>query len=128
MKYRAYYQNGGMATFEWEGDPADVEQLDDLLEAAYQAAPSGLCHRCATNFDISDDTEVYEIRETESDKKVFSEPTWDDRIRESAANATKLNKKLVAELEEIKAERNRLHRFLVDVGFTVDPDTFAVSR
>jgi hypothetical protein len=128
VKYRAFYQNGGFATFEWEGDPTDVEQLDDLLEAAYQAAPTGLCHQCARNYDISDDAEVYEISEEESDKKVFSEPTWDDRIRESAANATKLNKKLVAELEEIKAERNRLHRFLVDAGFTVDLDTYAVSR
>lgn len=128
MRYRAFYQNGGMATFEWEGDPTDVEQLDDLLEAAYQAAPTGLCHQCAHNFDISDDAEVYEISEEESDKKVFSEPTWDDRIRESAANAAKLNAKLVTQLEEIKVERNRLHRFLVDAGFKVDPDAYVVSR
>lgn len=128
MRYRALYQNGGMATLEWEGDPTDVEQLDDLLEAAYQAAPTGLCHQCAHNFDISDDAEVYEISEEESDKKVFSEPTWDDRIRESAANATALNRKLVAELHTVKATRSALMRDLRAAGFTVDPHTFAVSR
>jgi len=128
VEYRAFYQNGGFATFEWEGDPTDPEGMDELLEAAYQAAPTGLCHQCAGNFEISDDNEVYEISEDESGEKVFSEPTWDERIRESAANATVLNRKLVAELETVKATRSALVRDLRAAGFTVDPHTFAVSR
>jgi hypothetical protein len=117
-----------MATFEWEGDPTDVEQRDDLLEAAYRAAPAGLCNHCSGKFSISEDIEVYEISEAESGTKVFEEPTWDDRIRESAANATALNRKLVAELETVKATRSALVRDLRAAGFTVDPHTFAVSR
>lgn len=128
MKYSANYQNGGHATFEWEGDPADVEQLDDLLDSAYQAAPGGLCHQCAGNFSISDDVEVCEIREKGSGKVVFEEPTWDDRIRESAANATKLNMKLTAEVSHACVQRDNLAFILRKAGFTVDPDTFAVSR
>src|SRR5882762_1403184 len=75
MKYFVSYQNGAFAVFEWMGDLADDEQLDDLLEAAYQAAPGSLCHQCAENFEISDDAEVREIREEESHKMVFEEPT-----------------------------------------------------
>mgnify|MGYP003624022643 CR=1 FL=1 len=128
MKYSANYQNGGFAQFEWEGDPSDPEQMDDLLQAAYDAAPAGLCHQCAGNFDISEDIEVYEIRETESRTVVFSEPTWDDRIRESALNATKLNAELVAKLATVEKQRNALAAVLRDAGFKVDVDTFAVSR
>ena len=127
MKYSANYQNGGFAQFDWEGDPSDPEQMDDLLQAAYDAAPAGLCHQCAGNFDISEDIEVYEIRETESRKVVFSEPTWDDRIRESAANATKLNAELVAKLAAVEQQRFMLADRLRKAGFTVDPDTWAVS-
>lgn len=127
MKYSANYQNGGNARFDWDGDPADPEQMDDLLQAAYDAAPAGLCHQCAGNFDISEDIEVYEIRETDSRKVVFSEPTWDDRIRESAANATKLNAELVAKLATVEQQRFMLADRLRKAGFTVDPDTWAVS-
>lgn len=128
MKYRAFYQNGGMATFEWEGDPTDVEQLDDLLEAAYQAAPTGLCHQCAGNFDISDDVEVYEISEDESDKKVFSEPTWDERLRRQAYETSTENGEIRKDLTEARGQRDNLAFILRKAGFTVDPDTFAVSR
>lgn len=127
MKYSANYQNGGFAQFDWDGDPADPEQMDDLLQAAYDAAPAGLCHQCAGNFDISEDIEVYEIRETDSRTVVFSEPTWDDRIRESAANATKLNAELVAKLATVEQQRFMLADRLRKAGFTVDPDTWAVS-
>ena len=127
MKYSANYQNGGFAQFDWDGDPSDPEQMDDLLQAAYDAAPAGLCHQCAGNFDISEDIEVYEIRETDSRTVVFSEPTWDDRIRESAANATKLNAELVAKLATVEQQRFMLADRLRKAGFTVDPDTWAVS-
>jgi len=114
MKYFVSYQNGAFAVFEWMGDLADDEQLDDLLEAAYQAAPGSLCHQCAENFEISDDAEVREIREEESHKMVFEEPTWSEELRESATRAG--------------VQRDTLATALREAGFTVDPVTFAVSR
>jgi len=127
VKFTANYQNGGHAEFEWEGDSADPEQMDDLLESAYRAAPGGLCHQCAGKYSISEDTEVYEIRETDTGNKVFSEPTWDDQIRESAINATKLNAELVAKLATVEQQRFMLANRLRKAGFMVDPDTWAVS-
>jgi hypothetical protein len=128
VKYRAFFQNGGYAEFEWEGDPTDVEQADDLLEAAYNEAPPGLCNHCAGNYDISEDVEVYEIQETESGNVVFKEPSWDERLRESAARATELNAKLTAEVIDTRTQRDNLAFILRKAGFTVDPDTYAVIR
>jgi hypothetical protein len=128
VKYSANYQNGGNAQFDWDGDPTDEEQLDALLEAAYEAAPTGLCHQCARDFDISDDTEVYEIRETESGKKVYEEPAWDDRLRADLSRTHTENNELRLQLIEAEKQRNALAAVLRDAGFKVDVDTFAVSR
>ena len=128
MKYSASYQNGGHGRFDWDGDPADEEQLDALLEAAYEAAPTGLCHQCARDFDISDDVEVYEIRETESGKVIYKEPTWDDRLRADLSRTHTENNELRLQLVEAEKQRNALAAVLRDAGFKVDVDTFAVSR
>lgn len=128
MKYRAFYQNGGYAAFEWDGDPSSEEERDDLLQTAYDAAPPGLCYQCAGNYDISDDVEVYEINEIDSGKTVFSEPSWDERLRNRVTDISAQLSKANKDLEEVMAERNRLHRALLDAGFTVDRDTYVVSR
>lgn len=128
MKYSANYQNGGHARFNWDGDPADEEQLDNLLDAAYEAAPVGLCHQCAGDFAISDDNEVYEIRETESGKAIYQEPTWDDRLRADLSRTHTENSELRLEVIELRKRRDALAFILRKAGFTVDPDTFAVSR
>jgi hypothetical protein len=132
VKYSVNYQNGGFATFEWEGDLEDEEtseeQLDNLLEAAYEAAPTSLCHQCARNFDISDDTEVIEIREDESRKLIYKEPSRDDRLRADVSRTHKENNELRLQLIEAEKQRNALAAVLRDAGFNVDVDTFAVSR
>jgi FtsZ-binding cell division protein ZapB len=128
VKYSANYQNGGNARFEWDGDPTDEEQLDDLLEAAYDAAPGGLCPRCARDFDISEDIEVYEIRETESRKVIFQESTWDDRLRADLSRTHAENNELRLEVINARKQRDALMSTLREAGFTVDPDTFAVSH
>lgn len=121
MKYRVFYQNGGYATFEWDGNPVDVEQLDDFLEAAYGAAPPGLCNQCAGNYDISDDVEVQEINEVDSGKKVFSESTWYERVHQE-------NMAFRDKVAEMNTQLHALADALREAGFTVDRDTFAVSR
>lgn len=128
MKYRAFYQNGGYAAFEWDGDPSSEEERDDLLQTAYDAGPPGLCHQCASNFDISDDAEVYEIRETEAGKVIYQEPTWDDRLRADLSRTHTENNELRLQLIEAEKQRNALAAVLRDAGFKVDMDTFAVSR
>lgn len=127
MKFTAYYQNGGHATFEWDGDLTAPDQMDDLLEQAYQEAPAGLCYHCSLKFEIGDDTEVYQIKETESGKDVFSEPTWDERLRKDAYNVRVENGELRKDLAEARQQRFMLADKLRQAGFTVDPDTWTVS-
>lgn len=128
MKYKAYYQNGGFAEFDWDGDHTDEEQLDDLLEASYQAAPPGLCNHCSRNFEISEDQEVYEIREVDSDTEVFKEATWSEQLQIRASQADAKSSEFHRQVVETRRQRDSLVFILRKAGFTVDPDTFVVSR
>lgn len=125
-EYRAYFTNGGMANFTFDGDPE--EDLDAFLDAAYEEAPSGLCHHCAGNFDISDDMEVYDITNTETKEQVYREPTWQENLEKSNTALREKSDKAHAEIVELRKQRDNLTFILRKAGFTVDPDTYAVSR
>lgn len=125
-KYRAYFTNGGMADFTFDGDPE--EDLDAFLDAAYKEAPSGLCHQCASNFEISEEGEVYDITNTETREQVYKESTYQENLEKSNSDLREKNAKDHAEVIELREQRDNLAFILRKAGFTVDPDTYAVSR
>ncbi len=72
---------------------------------------------------------MYEIRETEfAGKVIYQEPTWDERLRADLSRTHTENNELRLEVIELRKRRDALAFILRKAGFTVDPDTFAVSR